>query len=586
MAVSVLAGSPSQAQGFMVKPMRMDVDARAGETVEIPLEIRNTAGDETRIIDLRLVELTQSINGAWKIIEAGSPESGSTEYSSLSWASLSAPRVEFAPLQPGTVNVRVDVPADAKGFYVVGIIAETPIPEDATGVFVRVRFLIPLIIEIRGRPVRQQVSLGDIVMTLVAADGQQPTTFVHFQPRNSGRTYSRIRGKLSVERESSGRWRPITVAEFDEMGILPGVHLDLQEDIQRRLPSGKYRLRGELFVDGRRVTPLEKEVDFAGDPNVSELAYDTALVLQPDLVDLEVVPGATRTTIVRIENPGEDAVSVNIQAQTPRSLRGVAMGEILGTALSAEPWTEIRPTNFTIRAGGWQNVRIVSRVPRDGVSYPHYYADLVLEGTYSDGQSAGETKSKVHLANARLNSQVDGVIEQVALSLGEEPSQYFVELRFANTGNVHFDPPVHAYVLNARGVQIRDVFLSGEQGTLLPLGKRTYSGELDLAGLEPGYYALRLSVGLDDKIVAKQHVLLVEKGYGEGGDTTGDGLRVTLLEPDSVDVPEEGLPLEEKNISAAGDPEQGARSEARPTPSIAEATGKVLGPLPLPGGLQ
>ena len=50
--------------------------------------------------------------------------------------------------------VRLKPPANARGYYFAGIVAETPIPENATGVVVRVRFLIPLIIEIAGAPWR------------------------------------------------------------------------------------------------------------------------------------------------------------------------------------------------------------------------------------------------------------------------------------------------------------------------------------------------------------------------------------------------------------------------------------------------
>ena len=115
---------------------------------------------------------------------------------------------------------------------------------------------------------------------------------------------------------------------------------------------------------------------------------------------MKVVPGATRTTILSIENTSADPVKIDMQARTPRGLLGVQMGDLVGTALSAEPWTKIEPSSFTLRGNGRQNVRVVSTVPETGVTYPNYYADLVLDGKYADGQSAGETSSTIHLANA------------------------------------------------------------------------------------------------------------------------------------------------------------------------------------------
>ena len=70
--------------------------------------------------------------------------------SSLPWTTLSASSVDIGPQQPADIMVKFKPPANARGYYFAGIVAETPMPENPTGVVVRVRFLIPLIIEIRG----------------------------------------------------------------------------------------------------------------------------------------------------------------------------------------------------------------------------------------------------------------------------------------------------------------------------------------------------------------------------------------------------------------------------------------------------
>ena len=69
-AAALAAASPASAQGFMVKPMRMEATPRAGQTIELPLQIRNTAGEDARPIELSLVELSQSPTGSWKIADA------------------------------------------------------------------------------------------------------------------------------------------------------------------------------------------------------------------------------------------------------------------------------------------------------------------------------------------------------------------------------------------------------------------------------------------------------------------------------------------------------------------------------------
>jgi hypothetical protein len=377
-------------------------------------------------------------------------------------------------------------------------------------------------------------------MTYLTEEGKTPTTTAHLQVTNKGQTFSRVRGKVHVEKQSDDRWRPVTRFDVNELSIIPGVTLELGQDLGRRLPSGTYRLRGELFVDGRRLPPMEKEIAFEGDPNIDALAYDTALILEPAMVEMNVAPGATRTTVVRVENPGTDPVKVQMMSRTPRGLAGVEMGELRGSDLSAEPWTEIRPAEFTIKPGRWQNVRVMSRVPREGVDHPNYYADLVLNGSYVDGQSAGETRSTVHLTNADAPSTKDAMIEQVTLAEGDTPTQFIVQMRVANVGNVHVEPTTRALLLNAQGGLVTNQALSGEEGALLPLGKRTYSATLDFAGVERGYYALRamasLQVGYD---VTKQLVLQVERGEIAGADGEKASVpQVTVVDAASVELPE------------------------------------------------
>lgn len=535
LALVAFASGAARAQGFMVQPMIMSVPAKAGESIEVPLQIRNTAGSEIGVIELGLLDLSQNLNGSWRVIESDSDEDASRLRSSLSWTSLSQTRVEIAPLEPAEVAVRLDVPANARGAYFAAVIAETPVPEDASGIVVRVRFLIPIIIEIQGRTVRQQVELDDVSMTYHdGSDGQPPTTSAALRLANTGLTYSRVRGKLSVERKSEEQWRAVTRFEIDEKSIIPGMSLELGRDLERRLPSGTYRLRGELYVDGRRVTPIERDIEFAGDPTSDALAYDTALILEPELVEMQVAPGASRTTIVRIENPGVAPIRVNIASSTPRALAGFAMGELNGADLSAEPWTAIRPSEFTIGPGRKQNVRVISRVPREGVNHPNYYADLTLRGSYLDGQSAGETRSTVRLINTSIDSAPNGRVEQISLAEGDAPSKMIMQMRFANIGDVHLNPAARLFVLTPQGQQVRNQAFTGEEGPLLPLGRRTYSSELATAGLEPGYYAVRAVVNLaDGHDITKQQVLLVEEGSGEQGEE--GGLHATLLDQATIE---------------------------------------------------
>lgn len=554
--ISTIFAVTSAAQGFMVKPMRMEAVVGAGRTLNIPLEIRNTAGSEVRRIDLQLAEVSQNLDGSWKLIEPGTEGTQTFDYSARPWATLSADSLQIAPLEPAEVMVEIRPPASAQGAYFMAIIAETPSPETTDGVSVKMRFAIPVIIEIEGRPARQRVALADAMMTYVEASANAPaTTTAALRVENQGRTYSRVKGHLNIERKSESRWLPVTRFSVRERAILPGLTLELGEDLKRRLGSGTYRLRGELTVDGRRIPPIEREIAFLGDPNADSLAFDTALILSPAMVAVNIVPGATRTTVLRIENPGADPVRVDLSSSTPPALGGVSMGELMGVDLSAEPWTEIVPSQFTIRPGTRQNVRILSRVPKDGVSHANYYGDLVVKGTYDDGQSAGETRSTIHLSYAAVPSAPQAIIEQIVLSEGDKPTQFFAQARLTNTGNVHIDPTARLFLLNAQGGQVRNVEMTADEGAVLPLGKKIFGAELDLEGIEPGYYALRAAakIGSADDVRGQQ-IIQISSETGQDGVVAS---RVTMIDATSASLPPELL---EKSTPAA--PEGGEADNA------------------------
>ncbi|MCG5538890.1 hypothetical protein [Halorhodospira sp. 9622] len=535
--------APVMAQGFNVQPMMLEAAPRPGQTIELPLRLNNTSPTGDQMIELRLVELTQAPTGSWYVVNPGSGEGPPHDASLLDWVSLEEDSITVPAAGRVETTVNVNVPRDAHGAYFGALIAETPRPADAQGLVVRVRFLIPIIMQTQGRSVRQQVRIDDVMMTydVDEEDRRDPTTLAKLSITNQGRTYSRVQGRITVDRESNDRWRPVTRIDVPERSIIPGVTFSLGDDLERRLPSGTYRLRGELRVDGRSADILEKVVEFEGDPSIDTLAYDTALVLDPVMVQMNVSPGATRTAVVSIANPGEDAVTVQMAASTPNDLRGVAMGDLRGDAFSAEGWTEIRPSEFTLRPNGQRNVRVISRIPREGLDHSNYYADLILQGRYADGQSAGETRSVAHLVHSGVETAPEGAIERLLIAEGDEPSEHIIQVRFANRGDVHLEPSGEVQVLSGRGSLAR-ARLTAEPGPILPLGRRNFGGKLDFSEVEPGYYALRASLGYGFQLSASEQTLI--EVIAEPDENGSMVHRVRVLDDDAdIDLPdEEALP--------------------------------------------
>jgi hypothetical protein len=320
----------------------------------------------------------------------------------------------------------------------------------------------------------------------------EPEARVVMEIANDGRTFSSLTGDVVVEQQLGQNWRTVTRASLPDRRILPGLTLRLTADLDRRLPSGEYRLLGNLRVDGRPLPRFERIIDFEGDPEADAVAFDTTLMLEPLELDIEAVPGGARNEMLSVTNPSDQPIDVAIALQTPESLEGVGMGERMGEEFSAADWSEALPSEFTLRPGQSRNVRVMSRMPREGMDLPIYYADIVLAGSYEDGQSAGETTSRLRVRQPEAEAAPGGVFDRMGVSVGEEPSSYIVQGRFANTGNVDIALRPDVQLINATGEVVRSWPMGDGEVRLLPLELRDFGGEIDIGDVAPGDYTLRL----------------------------------------------------------------------------------------------
>ena len=165
------------------------------------------------------------------------------------------------------------------------------------------------------------------------------------------------------------------------------------------------------------------------------------------------------------------------------------MGSITGDDFTCAPWTEVNPQTFTIRGGGQRNIRITVKFPHMENAQPNYYADLHLQATYPDGQSAGAMKAMIWVQNAKAESEPQAQAMSLNLAQQEE-DKYSVTAQFGNVGNVHFTPAATATVATGIGSIVVRAELETTARIVLPLGTPQFSGVLDFSKVEPGDYLL------------------------------------------------------------------------------------------------
>ncbi len=505
-AASLLISAGPALGQFAAEPMKLEVQVTPGKLISSVINLRSYNPDAAMPLELSVVELSQSEDGQWLVVEPNdikdpnSPCFGfdlSRLSSCKNWVRLDRTTVTLDPGQVVPVEVTLRVPRGLRGFYTAGIVASMTSRSNLPGMGVSMvmQLLVPVIIEIEGRSVPPRIEVTDVGMEFTPAGGAgKATATVSIRIDNSGNTFSRLHPIVRVWALSGGFWRIITTKAFDEQGIIPGAKLNLKAPLNKSLPAGKYRLAGELYVDGRRQKRKQNEIDFVGDPKVTQVTADKPLDLEPLDITIESMPGTTRTGTVKVFNGADATVNVRTALGLPPVLQKTVVGDVKGEDLDGTAWLKVVPEQFTLQGeGGRQNIQIVATMPNPVATHPCYYAMLALWATYPDGQPAGVTTMPVCIRNTNIQAQPEADALKVNINdLGK--SKYLVAATFANQKVIHFAPiTVRAGLLpstDTMGIPRTSVYLTGDAGLWLPFEMRQYSGVLDLSGVPADVYTL------------------------------------------------------------------------------------------------
>jgi hypothetical protein len=533
-ALSVLISGGSAFGQFIVQPMRMDLPLMQKQHFQTALGLQSFDPNEVHEIDLTVVDIAQFEDGQWQIIEPNDTTFDRSGLSSCkSWISLGDAYVPIDPMNSARVKVDIEVPIRTRGFYAAGITASVrPRPDLLANFGVRVRFLIPVLIDVQGRPMRHDVKLKKMDLEPVKAYRENPaSTLVTMSIDNNGGTRSHLKGFAQIKAFLDGHWREITTAEFTATSIIPGSKLKLKTNIGRTLPPAKYKVGGWLYVDGRRDQRITTELDFAGDPSIKKVASDAPIDLNPGSVSISAMPGATRVAAMKVYNASDESVNVRAAVRLPQSLMGVAFGDLKGNDLDCTGWLEIEPRQFTLRSRAQQSIRIISKMPNNvSELIPCYYALLGLVSTYTDGQNGGITTAPISVANQNIkyDPYVYGMTLRPALKGGTE---YYVIARYGNFGRIHFTPiRCRAAIVDSLGApQAVATLISRKTDMVLPFEARDYSGVIDISRVPIGTYRLASELQYGSDLIDKTEKQIGIRVMAQGGQKVIEVLQVENL---------------------------------------------------------
>lgn len=577
-AIVLLAGSTSFGQ-FIVQPMKVQIGAYPNKRTTERLAIENLDENTVRTVDLRLVDVTQDRDGIWQEIEPDAQlvqdpngarwvtfkDADGEDFrldvsklrSCLSWLRLGQDVVTLDPLRRKFVDLHVTIPGGQRGYFCAALIAQTEIAADDTGMraSVLLQFVVPIIINVQGRPMPHEIKLTDVGLQFRPQKDLTPAASeVTLKVENPGGTYSRLHGYARIFGETNGNYRWITDVEFLETGIIPGVTLNMREEVPKPLRSGKYKVEGYLVVDGRRGGARNKEIDFAGDPRIIDMPGDASLELDPAEQIVEAIPGATRSGTMNVVNASDETVIISVEAVVPEGMAGKVVVDEQGRSVRAEElgcadWITITPREFTLRGRRDRNLRIVARMPEQAAGRPNHYATVRLTARFQDGTSAGSTKGYVYVQTKGLEGTPNILADDRLFSISElAPGRYYVTATFSNLGNTHILPRCRGILTtyeqgSTGGGMARKRFVMDSErlgrtglakaGNMLPLEHRSFTGVLDVRDVSEGLYRLTAILEHDKgggAVQAQKALRVTRDGTLEvmGLDTFGGKTRIEL----------------------------------------------------------
>jgi len=484
-------------QGFMVKPMVIELTSPPGRQVEVAVHFTNMNPEGSIRIRADLWDVKQTLGGSWSLVESNDEATeGAIDRSCKDWLDVAQRDFDVPAGGRASIPLRITVPRRTRGFYAAAMTAMTipkePTPEEGkVKLGIRVRFLVPVYIHVKAPGVRERVDLKAFTLASVVEKGQAtPKSAVQFIAQNAGETCPKIEGSVQVFLRVGDSWRWITRAEAPQRRVFPGCTVHLQSPLGRSLPTGEYRLDGFLRVNGRPGRRLSQIVQYEGPAGVTKLHSDVRLALEPPTVGVKTLPGATRTARVSIMNTSADTVTVRVKPVMPRALGSVCMGDLKGEDLSLHSATSIAPTEFVLAGGRERPLTVIVRMPKDW-KHAYGFANLIFGAFSREGEPLGTAEGLLRVQNTTVEPKVLVKVDEPELAATEE-GPWAVSALVSNVGSVDAKIAVGASVRTFIGGTVVKTDLSTDRNHLLPLGRATASGTLDVKGVEPGTYVLRV----------------------------------------------------------------------------------------------
>jgi len=245
----------------------------------------------------------------------------------------------------------------------------------------------------------------------------------------------------------------------------------------------------------------------------AQTANSTSLTITPPFFELNVNPGDSWSSSIRVVNTNAAPLQVNAQVMGFQAADDLGHGsfiqlsQLAGNSDALANWITVTSAGVTIPSDGAADVPFSVSVPPNASPGGHYAAILI--GTGAPTAQAGESQVGVSsFISALIFVRVSGnVVESAQIhafstdkSLYQTPDVHFA-INIQNTGNAHIRPVGMVQIYNAFGKLRGQISINGTGtlGYVLPSSTREFDvewqGQPSLLDIGPYTAVLSLAYG-------------------------------------------------------------------------------------------
>lgn len=218
-----------------------------------------------------------------------------------------------------------------------------------------------------------------------------------------------------------------------------------------------------------------------------------SLNVWPPRVDLNVVPGESRTGVITVDNKGSERVRVlcYITDVEMDKFGNLLFPEGGASPYSCEPWLLVNPEDFTLSQGTNQRVRYTLKVPDNaaGTFLASIFFQSKPEGkNQAMGSQLTVRVGTIFVINVTGTGFKSGELTSLSMnSIGKENIAQ-IELGFKNKGNLLVRPRGTVEIKNEAGWTVDKLMINEDNQAVLPYAERII--RIPIANIRPGSYDL------------------------------------------------------------------------------------------------